>query len=118
MNWCDECGQVGKVCDFPECDAHRRDLEVEEEWREAERELAADSRRMLDAFHARHKRAASPSERSMREEREKREERAGFIVTLGSFHASSSEAMRAKEAHDEYVRAKELGSYAMVPRGS
>lgn len=113
MNWCDECGQVGKVCDFPECEAHRRDLEVEEEWKETERELAADSRRMLDAFHASHKRAVGPSGRSTRDERE---EKVGFIVALGSFNASLSEVMRAKEVLDEYVTAKRSGLYSMVPR--
>lgn len=115
MNWCDECGQVSKVCDFPECDAHRRAEEVEEEWRETERELAADSRKMLDAFHVRHEREVGSFGRSIRNGRE---EKVGFILALGSFHTSLSEAMRAKEVRDEYVRAKELGSYAMVPRGS
>jgi len=47
LSWCDLCGDVDHVCDYPECSRHLREEEVEAQLAETERDLAA-----LAAAHA------------------------------------------------------------------
>ncbi len=49
LQWCNECGDVDFTCDFPDCDAHPRLEELEEELKTAKRETADLAQRWRDS---------------------------------------------------------------------
>ncbi len=40
ISWCPACGPTSHVCDDPECDTHRREIDVKRDMEEAEEKVA------------------------------------------------------------------------------
>lgn len=120
------------VCDFPECDSHRRMEEIEKELLEAERRTAEEARKLLDAVHDQISYLSGGS----REEEvrpfltpdilrlapwlhpvsESASKKAAVRSAWRDFDDTRRELSEKTDAHSDYARAVEKGYYRMVPR--